>query len=336
MSPTREQDYDGPWKSALELAFEPFLALFLEDLHAIVDWSKDHIARDQELQKLLAESATGVRRVDKLFEAVRKGTGDPRFFHIEAQAQQQKEHEFGERMYVYNYRGRDLLGQPLISIAVLGDDDPKWHPREYHEGEHGSELTFTFRTVKLLDWAARQAELEAGENVFGLFVSAHLEALKTRDDADRRAGGKVRLLSNLAKRDLSDLDRGKWYQLIDWLLPLPRDKEQQVYQQLKGDHPMTFITYAEQVGIEKGIEKGIEQGIEKGIEKGIEQGIEKGIEKGARETLRAVLKGKFGQEGEALLAQLPEQVPVPRLEELAVLVAVTATVDDLRPHFTRS
>ena len=72
MAPVREQEFDGPWKAALEAGFDLFLGLFLADLHELVDWTKEHVALDQELQKLMAESATGVRRVDKLFKAVRK------------------------------------------------------------------------------------------------------------------------------------------------------------------------------------------------------------------------------------------------------------------------
>jgi hypothetical protein len=223
-------------------------------------------------------------------------------------------------MYVYSYRGRDLLGQPLISIAVPGDDDPSWHPREHREGEHGSEVVFTFRTVKLLQWAGRQGELEAGANLFGLFVSAHLEALKTRDDPDRRAAGKLRLLSNLASRAVTDLDRGKWYHLIDWILPLPEDREREIFQQLQGDRPMPFINYAERVGMEKGME----------------QGIERGSHDAALRTLRALLKTKFGEEGEALLTQLPEQTPVARLEELTLQVGVATALDSLRPLFAQT
>ncbi len=318
MAPEREQEFDGPWKGALEVGFDLCLALFLKDLYAIPDWTRDHVSLDQELQKLMSESATGVRRVDKLFKASRKKTGDPRFFHVEAQAQPQPEQEFGERMYVYSYRGRDLLGQPLISIAILCDDQPDWHPRQYKEGEHGSEVTFTFRTVKVLEWAGRQDELEAGENVFGLFVSAHLEALKTRNDPDKRAEGKIRLLSNLARRNLSDVDRSKWYNLIDWILPLPQDKEQFVFQKLQGDKTVSYISYAERVGLEKGMEKG----------------IEKGERAAFLRTLRASLKAKFGEEGEALLAQLPEETPLSRLEELALQAAVSTTLDSLRPHFS--
>jgi hypothetical protein len=68
----------------------------------------------------------------------------------------------------------------------------------------------------------------------------------------------------------------------------------------------------------------------------MQKGMEKGMEKEARGMLRLFLKGKFGEEGEALLAQLPEETPVARLEELAVLVAGTTTLDTLRPHFTPS
>ncbi len=218
-------------------------------------------------------------------------------------------------MYTYNYRGRDLLGQPLISIAILSDDQVDWHPKEYREGEHGSEVTFTFRTVKVLKWAERQHDLEAGENVFGLFVSAHIETLKTRNDPDKRAEGKIRLLSNLVGRRLPDLDRGKWYQLIDWILPLPQDKELQVYQRMQGEKPVTYITFAERLGMEKGIEKGARES--------------------SLRVLRASLKAKFGADGEALLAQLPEQTPLSRLEDLALQVSVATALDTLRPHFTQ-
>jgi hypothetical protein len=313
MPPTREQEFDGPWKQALELAFELFLALFLPDLYDLIDWTREHDALEQELQKLMPESATGVRRVDKLFKAKRKETHDPRFFHVEAQAQPQPEEEFGRRMYTYSYRGRDLLGQPLIRIAILCDDQPEWHPKQYKEGEHGSEVTFTFRTVKVLQWAGRQAELEAGDNLFGLFVSAHLESQKTRDDPDTRAEGKIRLLSNLLKRERPDLERGKWYNVIDWILPLPPDRERQVFQKLKGEHPMTYISFAERYGREQGIEQGEVQG--------------------ARKTLEAIMTAKFGAEGTALVQRLGQTADLARLNELSCAAALAISLDDVRALF---
>src|SRR4051812_250341 len=109
MAAEREQELDGPWKEALEVGLDLFLGLFLADVHGILDWERGYDSQDQELQKMVPTAATGVRRVDKLFKASRKKSGDPRYLHVEAQ--HQPDPQFGERMYTYSYRGRDHLGQ---------------------------------------------------------------------------------------------------------------------------------------------------------------------------------------------------------------------------------
>jgi hypothetical protein len=90
----------------------------------------------------------------------------------------------------------------------------------------------------------------------------------------------------------------------------------EVSQRVQGEKPVTYIMFAER------------------------QGIKKGIEQGGRETLlrllRTSLKGKFGEEGEALLAQLTEQTPVARLEELALQVSLATTIDTVRPLFAQT
>src|SRR5262245_29238013 len=59
-------EFDGAWKEALDHACELFLAAFVVDVHAAIDWRQDYESLDQELQKLAPESASGLRRVDKL------------------------------------------------------------------------------------------------------------------------------------------------------------------------------------------------------------------------------------------------------------------------------
>jgi hypothetical protein len=73
---------------------------------------------------------------------------------------------------------------------------------------------------------------------------------------------------------------------------------------------MTYVTFAERYGREQGEREALLR------------------------TLRGALKAKFGEEGETLLAQLPEDTPVARLEELALQVAVNTTLDALRPLFS--
>src|SRR5262249_17781200 len=158
-------------------------------------------------------------------KAVKHG-GDPFFAHLEAQMQPDR--EFGARTYVYRYRIRDRFGVSPVTIAILGDDDPGWKPTEHVEGQLGCEDRWRFLTVKLLEWAPRLPELEADPNVFCLFVAAHLEALATREDADRRQQAKVRLLGNLIARRLDAGEARRWQRLIDWLLRLPRGRDVQV------------------------------------------------------------------------------------------------------------
>jgi hypothetical protein len=173
-------EFDGPWKDALELGTDLFLAWSYPDIHAAVNWKEDHEFLDQELQKLAPQSTEGVRRVDKLVKCITH-EGDPLYLHLDAQAQ--RETGFGARMQTYRRRLRERLGLPVVSIAVLGDDDPAWRPTSHEEGRFGSTDRSTFLVVKLINWVGRLPELEADTNVFGLFVAAHLEVLATRQDA---------------------------------------------------------------------------------------------------------------------------------------------------------
>lgn len=257
----------------------------------------------------MPEAAGGAQRVDKLVKAALKGSGDARLMHVEAQMR--PEAAFAERMYKYSYRGRDRFGQPLISLAVLGDGDPKWRPKRYREGEHGSETTFRFRAVKLLRWARRLRWLEAHENLFALFVAAHLVALQTRGDEARRVAGKVRLLTNLVRRGLDELERGRWYRLIDWVLRLSPEADRKVWQELRPvlEGPkVAFITFAEKMAKEEGL----------------------------RGALEALLKRRWGAEGAALMAGVAPDETADRLQALLLDVASAGSLDEARALFSAS
>jgi hypothetical protein len=49
------------WYKKFEIFYSPVV-------HREIDWSKGYVSRDKELQKLLAESETGKRIVDKLID----------------------------------------------------------------------------------------------------------------------------------------------------------------------------------------------------------------------------------------------------------------------------
>jgi hypothetical protein len=81
---------------------------------------------------------------------------------------------------------------------------------------------------------------------------------------------------------------------------------------------VTYITFAERLGFERGFKQGFEEGSKQALLR----------------LLRALLKAKFGNEGEVLLAVLSRETPTPRLQELVVLVGVATTLDTVRPHFS--
>ena len=94
-------DYDSPWKEALDLYFEPFLALFFHQAHADVDWSRGYEVLDKELQQVVREGELGRRLVDKLVK-VWLTEGQEQWVLVHVEVQTSEEADFAKRMYVYN------------------------------------------------------------------------------------------------------------------------------------------------------------------------------------------------------------------------------------------
>ena len=54
-----QPDYDSPWKDILERFFIDFVRFFFPDVHAGIDWEKEYIFMDKELQQLVRDSEIG-------------------------------------------------------------------------------------------------------------------------------------------------------------------------------------------------------------------------------------------------------------------------------------
>ncbi|CAI8934754.1 hypothetical protein [Methylocaldum szegediense] len=51
MPNAERDDYDSPWKEALENRFPEFMALLFPAIHAEVDWHRDQIFLDKECNR---------------------------------------------------------------------------------------------------------------------------------------------------------------------------------------------------------------------------------------------------------------------------------------------
>ena len=137
-------DYDSPWKEILELYFQHFMAFFFPEAHDDIDWTAGYEVLDTELQKVVRDAELGKRLADKLFKVQRRG-GASLMVLVHVEVQGQKDDDFAERMYVYNYRLFDRYGQDVVSLAVLSDDNRRWRPDRY---ERRSTISHNWRIWK--------------------------------------------------------------------------------------------------------------------------------------------------------------------------------------------
>lgn len=113
-------------------------------------------------------------------------------FIIEVQGTRQS--EFGERMFVYNYRIFDHYHRPVASMAVLADEHPDWKPASYGFSVLGCRHTLEFPVAKLTDYHDSLDELLTADNPFALITAAHILTQRTRKNDQERYEAKRRLV----------------------------------------------------------------------------------------------------------------------------------------------
>jgi hypothetical protein len=71
-------DYDSPWKEALERDLPDALALLFPTAFAGIDWSRGHSFLDKELQKVARDAQLGRRLADKLVRVAQAQVSSPK------------------------------------------------------------------------------------------------------------------------------------------------------------------------------------------------------------------------------------------------------------------
>ena len=118
---TPNDQYDSPWKEAVEHYLPEFMAFYFPDASAEIDWAKDHVFLDKELRAVVQDAELGTRFVDKLV-GLELLNGDASWIYIHLEVQGARQAEFAQRMFVYNYRIYDRYKRPVASFAVLADE----------------------------------------------------------------------------------------------------------------------------------------------------------------------------------------------------------------------
>lgn len=259
-------DYDSPWKEAIERYFADFMAFYFPHAHAQIDWAQPLSFLDQELRAAMREAELGKRVVDKLVRVTRLG-GSEEWVYIHLEIQGQPQAGFAERMFVYHSRLFDRYRKPIASLALLADDRSDWRPTNYAHEMFGCQIHMRFPVAKLLDWAGSEARLEDSANPFALLTRAHLATRTTRNDPAARLAAKWSLVRRLYQAGFERQRIIDFFNLIDWMMRLPKELEEKFWSDLdrfEEEMKMRYVNSVERMALERGMETGLQQGLRAG------------------------------------------------------------------------
>lgn len=306
----RHQDLDSPWKELIER----FLQLTLPHLHDLIDWKHKPQFLDKELQRLLPKSHIGRQVVDKLIRVVLKD-GNEQWILLHLEVQAQPEAEFERRMFAYYARIWLDKQTPVVSVAVLADDNPSWRPSGYRQEVAGCWVEFRFLGVKLLDMD--EGELARSRNPVALLLRAHRAALRLRDSPELLLAEKMRLTREIEGLGYNRDVGYQLFRLLDWLVQLPEGYEaryEDFLVELEEAGKMPYLTTPERYALKRGIEQGLEQGIQQGLQAGM------------RRAILRVLQARFGSVPPTLEERLEQIQSEETLQELCGLAAQVESV----------
>ena len=287
-------DYDSPWKEAVESYFPEFIEFYFPEASQQIAWARGYQFLDQELRAVVQDAELGKRFVDKLAK-VALCDGSERWVYVHLEVQGSAQAEFAERMFVYNYRLYDRYRQPVASLAVLADSSANWRPNHFGFAVLGCEHELRFPAVKLLDYAAHQDQLYQNPNPFALVTLAHLLTQATRQDMNARFAAKWKLVQLLYQRGWDKQRVIDLFSVLDWMMRLPEQLKRSLWHNievLEEQEKMRYVTSVEQIGIEKGLLLGRLEG------------EQSGTAKGEAYALRRLLQKRFGPLSEDVLARL--------------------------------
>lgn len=308
-----KNDFDSPWKQILEDYFTEFVTFFFPSIHQNIDWEKGYEFLDTELQKVVHDAELGKRYADRLVK-VWKQDGEECWVLIHIEVQQGREAQFSERMYVYNYRLRDRYDRPIVSLAILTDENQTWRPHTFESGLWGCEVNFRFPIVKLIDYGKDWQALEESRNPFSTVVMAHLKALETRNNSEKRQDWKFRLSRRLYEKSYDRQDILNLFRFIDWIIRLPEDLEirfREALETFEQEREMPYITSIERLAKQEGRQEGLREGLLSGIE--------------------LALKLKFGEDKLTnLFSEISEIEEVELLRSIQAQIVQAQTLEELR------
>lgn len=258
-----QASHDSAWKEIIDQYLPQLLEFCFPAFYKIIDWSKEWITLDKELQAITKDGQTGKRFVDKLIRMYLKD-GQMPWVLIHLEVEQNPSREFTERMLIYNVRSYDKYRQPIFSCAILTDNNKSFRPCFHEVKVHESKLRLDFSLCKLVDFEKDREKLERSPLPFATVILYHLDIITLKkQDIHKRLQTKISLTKRLYEKGFLKEDILNLYRFLDFSIVLPNELElkykEQIYK-IEKEKKMPYLTSIERFSIQKGMQQGMQQG----------------------------------------------------------------------------
>lgn len=235
-------NYDSAWKEVLKKLFKDCLEFFFPNIHNKIDFTKEVTFLDKELKEIQPDSSQGDREADILAKVHLKKGGGVNYIclimHVEVQSQQIP--DFMEKMFIYYYRVFDKEKKkkiPVISLAILTDDNPKFRPNTFHFSFGGFEIRMKIPMVKILDYKLKKGltkKLETSTNPMAMVVNAQLKSLEVkRSDNETKFEVTKELMRQCSRSGYSKEIIRIMFSFFEWVIRLPLSYKERILVAIK-------------------------------------------------------------------------------------------------------
>ncbi|MEN9613064.1 MAG: hypothetical protein RLZZ628_3878 [Bacteroidota bacterium] len=212
-------DYDGLWKLIIEAFFFEFTAFFLPKLFKDIDLSYPPEFLDQELLTIHKELKVPKQVVDKLIK-VKLKDGSIKWVLIHVEVQARFEIDFSTRMFLYKAFIFAKYQLPIVALAIYPVGRTPKNFDSYEESFYDTTVMYRFNAYKIAK--QKEADLIQSDNIFALFVLAHLYVIKTTPKLyNKRVAFKEKLFELAREKDIPKAKIDRMLIFVDQVLALP-------------------------------------------------------------------------------------------------------------------
>jgi hypothetical protein len=254
--------HDSAWKSILEIYLPQALELCFPELYELIDWDREWIFLDKELESITTSGETGKRFLDKLARAYLKN-GETTWVLLHFEIELKPTQAFPERMFIYGIRLYDKFRKPIASCALLADTS-QFRTTFYETSLAGSRMRHDFLTCKLIDFEKKRNELEVSTNPFAAVILFHLDALAAKKQPqEERLLTKISLTKRLYDKGFQKEEIINIFRFLDFSIALNEEFELQYQEEIlkiEENKPMAYILSPfELLSMKKGREQTCEE-----------------------------------------------------------------------------